>query len=103
MTRCELKQGLHLANGFAEFEDKRNAIHQENGRKFMVARIAVEWSKGYKNKNEDRVGMTDMAAVIMIKIVEDEMTDTIEDLFYSYHPDISVGVLEKIDLYTLDG
>jgi len=45
---------MYLTYGFVEFEDKRNAedaIHEEKSREFMGARIAVEWSKGYKNKN----------------------------------------------------
>jgi len=45
---------MYLAYGFVEFEDRRSAedaMHQENGRKFMGARTVVEWSKGCKNKN----------------------------------------------------
>jgi len=57
LTHCELKQGMHLAYGFIEFEDKKDAekaICQENGRDFMGTRIAVEWSKGCKEKNGGR-------------------------------------------------
>ena len=45
--------------------------------------------------------MIDIAAMVVIKIVvsrEDEMTDTLEEgLIYSYHHNISGGVLQLID------
>ncbi|XP_065887689.1 probable splicing factor, arginine/serine-rich 6 [Dysidea avara] len=59
LTRCEVKQGMRLAYGFVEFEDRRDAedaIRQENGREFMGTRIVVEWSRGYKDKNGGRGG-----------------------------------------------
>ena len=57
LTRCEVKQGIRLAYGFVEFENRRDAedaIHLENGREIMGTRVVVEWSRGYKDKNSVR-------------------------------------------------
>ena len=57
LTRCEVKQGIRLAYGFVEFENRRDAedaIRLENGREIMGTRIVVEWSRGHKDKNSIR-------------------------------------------------
>ena len=87
LTHCELKEGMHLAYGFIEFQDRRDAekaIRQENGRGFMGTRIVVQWSK------DTRRG---------IEIIEDEVTDTLEgDPIHGHHPNITVPINTVIEL-----
>ena len=54
LTLCEVKQGIRLAYGFVEFENRRDAedaICLENGREIIGTKIVVEWSRGHKDKN----------------------------------------------------
>ena len=57
LTCCKVKQGIRLAFGFVEFENRRDAedaICLENGREIMGTRIVMEWSRGHKDKNSIR-------------------------------------------------
>ncbi|KNC84932.1 hypothetical protein, variant [Sphaeroforma arctica JP610] len=53
INRCEVKNG---GFAFVDYEDKRDAedaMKAEDGREIRGARIAVEWAKGPKTKNDD--------------------------------------------------
>ncbi|KAL5475402.1 hypothetical protein EMCRGX_G025211 [Ephydatia muelleri] len=57
MTRCDIKQGLKMAYGFIEYEDKRDAedaIRGEHGRDFMGTKIVVEWARGPRDRFEPK-------------------------------------------------
>jgi len=49
------------------------------------------------------VGTIDMFVIKLVMTGEDKMTDILKQgLIHSYYSNISVGVLELIDLYILD-
>ena len=55
LTYYELKEEMHLAYGFIEFEDRRDS--EEAVRREMAGTsLVVEWSKGCKERNGDYRG-----------------------------------------------